>query len=206
MIIRDGRISEATQADLRQDLFPGGKQAFYDMSAAYWEQQMDRFKVPEELRHTVPLPEEKVDSTPVAAPNVEVVPVTNLSEKSSMEEETAAALPRWVDRSTLTCREIIAGMPRVFNAEVAGDMTADIQFHVSGTETGDYYLHIAGGTCAFHEGVTATPQLTIHTPAEVWVAVSNGELDGQQAFMQSKYRVEGDFSLLMKLNDLFKAG
>ena len=50
-IIRDGRISDKTQAELRKDLFPGGKQAFYDMAGAYWEKQMDRFKVPEEKRH-----------------------------------------------------------------------------------------------------------------------------------------------------------
>ena len=111
-----------------------------------------------------------------------------------------------VDRSSLTCREIIAGIPSIFNAEAAGDMTADIQFCVSGTEPGDYYLHIEGGACAFHEGTSATPKITIHTLAEVWVAVSNGEMDAQQAFMQGEYRVVGDFSLLMKLNDLFRAG
>ncbi len=43
-IIRENSISEKTQAELRKDLFPGGKQAFYDMAGAYWEQQMDRFK------------------------------------------------------------------------------------------------------------------------------------------------------------------
>ena len=110
-----------------------------------------------------------------------------------------------IDRRNLTCREIIAGMPSAFNAEVAGDMVADIQFRVSGEEAGDYYLHIEGGTCTFHEG-TLEAKLTIHTPSDVWVAISNGEMDGQQAFMQGKYRVEGDFGLLMKLNDLFAAG
>ena len=53
---------------------------------------------------------------------------------------------------------------------------------------------------------TEAPKLTIDTPSEVWMAISKGELDGQQAFMQGKYRVEGDFSLLMKLNDLFRVG
>jgi len=122
------------------------------------------------------------------------------SSQPSMEEETMT------DRRNLTCREIIAGMPSAFNAEAAGDMVADIQFRVSGEEPGDYYLHIEGGTCTFHEGTCETPKLTIHTPSDVWVAISNGEMDGQQAFMQGKYRVEGDFGLLMKLNDLFAAG
>jgi len=121
-------------------------------------------------------------------------------EESSVRERIV------VDRHSLTCREIIAGMPSAFSAEVAGDMVADIQFHVTGEEPGDYHLHIEGGACTFHEGTSETPKLAIHTPSDVWVAVSNGEMDGQQAFMQGKYRVEGDFSLLMKLNDLFKAG
>lgn len=111
-----------------------------------------------------------------------------------------------VDRSSLTCREIIAGMPSAFSAEAAGDMTADIQFHVTGEEPGDYHLQIKGGTCTFREGTSEAPRLTIHTPSDVWVAVSNGEMDSQQAFMQGRYRVEGDFSLLMKLNDLFQTG
>ncbi|MBC8497129.1 MAG: FAD-dependent oxidoreductase [Chloroflexi bacterium] len=88
------------------------------------------------------------------------------------------------DLSSLSCYDTIAGMPTVFNAEVAGDLVADIQFVVSGSDS---------------------PSLTIKTPPEVWLAVSRGEMDGQAAFMQQKYTVEGDFTLLMKLNDLFKA-
>ena len=111
-----------------------------------------------------------------------------------------------VDRSSLSCREIIAGMPSAFSAEAAGDMVADIQFHATGEEPGDYHLHVEGGACTFREGTSEAPKLTIHTPFDVWVAISNGEMDGQQAFMQGRYRVEGDFSLLMKLSDIFKAG
>ena len=127
-------------------------------------------------------------------------PNDNSSTQSSVKEETT------MDRSNLTCREIIAGMPGVFNAESAGDMVADIQFHVTGEEPGDYYLHLEGGKCTFHEGSLESSNLTIYTPSDIWVAISNGEMDGQQAFMQGKYRAEGDFSLLMKLNDLFKTG
>ena len=45
--------------------------------------------------------------------------------------------------------------------------------------------------------------MTITTPAAVWLAISRGELDGQQAFMSGKYKVEGDLSLLLKLKSLF---
>jgi len=110
-----------------------------------------------------------------------------------------------MDKQSLTCREIIAGMPTTFNAETAGDMVADIYYKVTGEEPGDYYLEIVNGTCTFHEGTPTSPRLTIETPSEVWVAISTGKLDGQQAFMEQKYKVSGDLSLLMKLKSLFSA-
>ncbi len=109
-----------------------------------------------------------------------------------------------MDMSQLTCHDTIAGMPTVFNGEAVGDLVADIQFDVSGDEPGSCYLHIENEICTFHDGQSSSPTMTIHTPSEIWLAVSRGEMDGQMAFMQQKYTVEGDFSLLMKLNDLFK--
>jgi len=52
-IIRAGHISAEVQTGLRNDLFPGGKQAFYELAGEYWIQKMDRNKVPEETRRTV---------------------------------------------------------------------------------------------------------------------------------------------------------
>ena len=108
-----------------------------------------------------------------------------------------------IDRSTLTCHDIIAGMPTGFDAEAAGDLTAEIQFDVSGQEPGSYCLHVENGICTFSEGQSLSPALTIHTPSEVWLAVSRGETDGQAALMRGEYSVEGDYSLLLTLNDIF---
>ena len=52
-IIRNGSITEETQAELHKDLFPGGKEMFYSMADVHWTRLMDRFKVPEELRNTI---------------------------------------------------------------------------------------------------------------------------------------------------------
>ena len=108
-------------------------------------------------------------------------------------------------KQELTCREIIAGMSTVFNAEAAGNMVAVIYYKVTGDERGDYYLEIADGTCTFHEGTPASPGLTIETPSEVWVAISTGKLDGQQPFTEQKYKASSDLGLLMKLNSLFSS-
>jgi len=127
---------------------------------------------------------------------------SDIKAESQTEENEKEGI---MDRESLTCREIITGMPTVFNAKAAGDMVADIYYRVTGEEPGDYYLEIANGTCTFHEGVPASPRLTIETPSDVWVAISTGKLDGQQAFMEQKYKASGDISLLMKLNSLFSA-
>jgi len=321
-IILDGRISDELQAELRKDLFPGGKQACYDLSTSYWGMDMDRFKVPEEKRHTVPVAiEDNTANQAEQFPQISRAP--HLGENGSADPEldmimmgmptafnpqvagdldatiqytitgegggiyhmrikdgkcTAYRGPavnadltinspadvwiaiskgeipgpqaymdgkyQWsgdmniimilndlfkkaeaqklpdtngysrngeentpmIDKSTLNCHDIIAGMPEVFDAEAAGELTADIQFDVSGKEPGSYNLHIEKGTCSFLEGEAESPSLTIHSPSEVWLAVSRGEIDGQAAIMQGKYTVDGDFNLLLKFNEMFKIG
>jgi putative sterol carrier protein len=326
-VIRDGEVSDALQTELRKDLFPGGKEGFYKIAEAYWTRDMDRFKVPEEKRHTVPFevvnksmsmaeqtlkdfkipkPGEngKADPEldmimmgmpttfkskvagdldvilqykfsgedggiyhlrikdgkctahrgPAVSADYSTLLVPNLIVKSTPEVWVAISRgeidgmqafldgkyhvtgdmkiimildnlfdkigPReipsssnqspnskediyMIDKSTLNCHDIIAGMPEVFDAEAAGELTANIQFDVSGKEPGSYNLHIEKGTCSFLEGEADSPSLTIHTPSEVWLAVSRGEIDGQAALMQGKYTVDGDFNLLLKLNEMF---
>ncbi|MCK4899467.1 MAG: SCP2 sterol-binding domain-containing protein, partial [Anaerolineales bacterium] len=105
----------------------------------------------------------------------------------------------------LNIRQTIEGMPLTFNAEAAGDLTATIQFDVTGTEPGVYHLHIAKGECTFHTGPADEPTLTINTPSDVWLQVSRGEISGQDALMQGLYTASGDLSLMLKMNTLFKS-
>ncbi|HEC35241.1 MAG TPA: hypothetical protein ENI39_01755, partial [Anaerolineae bacterium] len=86
-----------------------------------------------------------------------------------------------------TMRDIVAGMALVFNPEAAGDLRAVVQFDVSGDEPGQYYLRIAEGKCTAFEGTHPEPTLTVHTPSEVWLRISRGELDGTTAMMEGLY-------------------
>lgn len=98
---------------------------------------------------------------------------------------------------------LLRGMAAAFQAEAAGDLRAVLQFNLSGAKPGRWFLSISGGKCTLGEGHADSPTVTINTPAEVWLAIANKELDGQQAFMEGKYQVEGDLSLLMRLPGLF---
>ena len=117
--------------------------------------------------------------------------------------EPGTPLPPPVSRDTM--RDIVSGMATAFNAEAASDLQAVVQFDVNGKEPGQYYLHIAEGACAAFEGAHPDPTLTIHTPSEVWRAISNGEMSGATAMMTGKYSVKGNLGLLMRFSKLFSA-
>ena len=102
-----------------------------------------------------------------------------------------------------SCRELLAMMPSALQAEAAEGLTAVYQFEVQGDETFVAHLRIARGACTFHKGPSEKPNLTIKTPADVWLKIAKGELNGQQAFMDGRYKVEGDMNLLLKMNRLF---
>lgn len=109
-------------------------------------------------------------------------------------------LQDWVAASP---RMGLAGMTSVFNPQAAGDLEAVIMFDLEGEPGGRYHLNIADGRCAFREGGHDSPDLTITTPWSVWQEVSDGRLDGQQAVMEGKYKVNGDLALLMRFKELF---
>jgi multimeric flavodoxin WrbA/putative sterol carrier protein len=102
-----------------------------------------------------------------------------------------------------TCEALLQMMPQGFNAAESNGLDAIYQFEVNGEENFTAHLKISGGKCSYHKGPADNPGVIIKTPADVWLAISKGELDGQQAFMSGQYKVEGDLSLLMKLRALF---
>ena len=102
-----------------------------------------------------------------------------------------------------SCAELLQMMPLGFNGAGSEGLEAIYQFEISGEENFTACLKISGGQCSYHDGPADKPGVVIKTPADVWLAISKGELDGQQAFMSAKYKVEGDLSLLLRLKSLF---
>ena len=100
-------------------------------------------------------------------------------------------------------RQAIEGMTLSLNPDSAKDLTATIQFNVSGEGGGDYYLTIAKGKCNFAEGLTPEPTLTISTPADIWLKIARKELSGAMGLMTGKYKASGKMGLLMKMDKIF---
>jgi putative sterol carrier protein len=94
-------------------------------------------------------------------------------------------------------------MPMGFNPEAAGDTKATVQFEFSGEAEGSCYFKIEKGTIQAAMGIAETPDLTIEAPFGVWMDVLTRKADGQKMFMEQKYKVSGDFSLLLRMSQLF---
>ncbi len=102
-----------------------------------------------------------------------------------------------------TTRELLEMMPGALNPAEAQGLTAIYQFDVSGSENFTAHLVIADGQATFHEGPADHPDLTIKTPADVWLAIARKELDGSTAFLSGQFRIQGDLGLLIKMKTLF---
>lgn len=105
--------------------------------------------------------------------------------------------------SAKTCLELLKMMPSGFKAHAAQGLAAVYQFEITGGEKFTAHLKIEKGRCTFHEDAHEKPDVTIESPAHIWLAISRGEMSGQTAFMAEKYRVEGNLGLVMKLKSLF---
>lgn len=101
--------------------------------------------------------------------------------------------------------ELLKRMPQGLDKDAAAGIEAIYQFEVSGDENFTAHVVVSGQTAEFREGPAENPTVVIKTPADVWLSISRGELDGQSAFMAGKYTTEGDLGILMKLGQLFAA-
>jgi multimeric flavodoxin WrbA/putative sterol carrier protein len=90
-----------------------------------------------------------------------------------------------------------------FNPAGAGDTKAIMQIDFSGEVEGSCHMSIDNGKIKVAGGAAKNPDLTIETPFQVWMDVMTGEADGQQMFMEQKFRAEGDLSLLIRMKELF---
>jgi multimeric flavodoxin WrbA/putative sterol carrier protein len=90
-----------------------------------------------------------------------------------------------------------------FNPQAANDTRAILQFIFSGEVEGSCYFTIQNGSISAKAGTAEKPDLTIQAPFDVWMDIMTGKADGQEMFMQQRYKAVGDLSLLMRMGQLF---
>ena len=81
-----------------------------------------------------------------------------------------------------------------FNPEAARGVNQTFQFDLSGENGGTWTVKIANGTCEVTEGTLDTPpDNRMETDADTYVAMSAGEIAGDEAFLLGRLGSEGIF-------------
>lgn len=94
-------------------------------------------------------------------------------------------------------------MVKHFSPDAAGDTAVSYLFDISGPKGGKWVLDIADKKCELVNGSVPSPTVTISLSDEDWLAIREGKLNSQMAFMQGKLRIAGDMNLAMKLQTMF---
>lgn len=91
-----------------------------------------------------------------------------------------------------------------FDPDGAGDARVVLQFRFSGEVEGSCHFKIDNGGIEAFAGDAERPDLTIDAPFDLWMDVVTGKADGRQMYMAQQYKVNGDLSLLMRMNSFFR--
>jgi putative sterol carrier protein len=94
---------------------------------------------------------------------------------------------------------------KIEKGKLAG-MNATFQFVATGDGGGDWNVKIAGGDAVIAAGKAENPTIVLTAAAADWLALMNGQMNGQTAFITGKLKIQGDMTLAMKLESLFQLG
>ncbi len=86
-----------------------------------------------------------------------------------------------------------------FTMDAPGALEATVQFTFSGEVEDFCHFCIENGGATAHKGPADAPDVTVETPFELWMDIMTRKADGQQMFLEEKYKVHGDFELMLKL-------
>ena len=108
-------------------------------------------------------------------------------------------------RDQVTPGMIFQGMSMAFNPEAARGINRTFQFDISGEGGGTWVIKVADGRMEISEGVPATTSDSrLETDAETWLAMSAGEMSGDEAFLLGRLGSEGILGAGLVFDDLFR--
>ena len=101
----------------------------------------------------------------------------------------------------MSAKALIEKLPAAFNPASAAGEDLTVQFNVSTPMFGT----IKDGACTVSDGAAANADLTITMEDEDFISLMKGELNGMQAFMTGKLKLDGNIMLAQRLSAFFDA-
>lgn len=97
-----------------------------------------------------------------------------------------------------------ANLPARFRAERAAGIKVVYRFNISGEGGGVWEVEISGGQCMVRQGAgTARADVIVSTNAETFLAIVQGRLAPEQAFLSGQIIIDGDLFLAQRLGEFF---
>jgi putative sterol carrier protein len=104
----------------------------------------------------------------------------------------------------MSVKEVFDRVPQAFNPDAAKGLDAIFQFDITGEDGGIWHVAVKDGTCQVQQGKAASPTVTLTMASDTWLGMVNKQINGIQAFMTGKLKLNGDMLLAQRIPDLFK--
>ncbi len=102
-----------------------------------------------------------------------------------------------------TVQEYFDRLGERFVAAGAKGVNAVYQFELAGDGGGTWHAVVADGTMELNTGAHDAPTTTIRMKADDYVKMTNGDLNGQMAYMTGKMKIAGSIPMAMKMKAIF---
>lgn len=86
-----------------------------------------------------------------------------------------------------------------FNAAAAKGVDSIYQYELAGDNGGTWHAVIKDGAITVHEGAHDKPTTTLKMQADQFVEMTNGDLNGNMAYMSGKLKIAGNLQAAMKM-------
>lgn len=116
------------------------------------------------------------------------------------DEETELPKPK-----LKTTRHMLASLPHYFQAQFDDEFEAIIQYHLLSDQPYSGYITVVNGACSFSQGVYQGAEVELTAQEVVIKDILIKKITAQKAFMLGQLKVRGNFMLLSKIDQMFKA-
>ncbi len=201
-----GESSEVTKSPIEREK-QGGIRSFADLIRG------ESHKRQEDTSNTVDINRENRESAE---------PTINLSTKEQTIKEIASLLQREVDEdgfkgfntgiytrppqflgSNMNNKRL-QQIPHYFIAQFDKELDLVLKYNITDLDE-EGYIIIKDGDCLFREDVESSPTVEMILSEEVLQSILTKKITYQKAFMLGKLKVKGNFAILPKLDQVFKA-
>ena len=92
--------------------------------------------------------------------------------------------------------------PSAFAASAPGDLRATYAFELAGDGGGAWTVVVGDGVLTVTDGAASDADVTVRAKAADWMAIVDGRMDPQLAYLTKKLRVSGNLELALRLREV----